>query len=92
MDHRKTNVKDLSSLNKYLQAMDLEEYRLTYDNQHENRLCFVGNGQYGHADTWEYNSFPKELLKQITYADWVDLFFIVSDKEWHFPTKHSKKR
>ncbi len=86
MDHRKTKVTDLGSLNKYLHAMDLTDYHLKQDKDYPDHLCFVGNGQYGNADSWEYNCFPKSLLKQITYADWVDLFFIVSDSEWHFPT------
>jgi len=88
MDHRKTKVQDLNTLNKYIKALDLAyEMRVI-----EDRMCFVGVDRLGNASGWVDNNFPITLLKKITYADWVDMLFAVSNSNWSFDmSKKSKK-
>lgn len=84
MDHRKTCVKSLESFNDYFHALGFEDYRLAVEREAPSRMHFMGKGRFGNASSWGLNSFPKTLLKKITYADWVELFFLVSDTDWKF--------
>lgn len=85
MDHRKIKVRDLPSLNRYFAAMDLADYKLVVSPKNKSRLCFTGSGIYGNSALWPENDFAKSMLTSITYADWIDVFFIVSDSDWHYP-------
>jgi hypothetical protein len=84
MDHRKVCVKSLESFNEYFEALGFKGYKLSVKREDPTRIHFVGRGRFGNANSWDQNSFPKTLLKKITYADWVDVFFLVSDTDWDF--------
>lgn len=81
MDYRWTKVKSLESLNDYIHAMDFVWYSLV---AYGNSLSFVGNGKLGNADNWTTNEFPKSILKQLTYAEWIDVLLASSQKDWTF--------
>lgn len=84
MDHRKTRVKDLRSFNEYFRALGFDDYKLETVKNDPTRMHFTGTGRFGNAKDWEQNDFPKSLLTKITYADWVEVFFLVSDEDWNF--------
>jgi hypothetical protein len=84
MDYRKTLVKNILSFNVYFHALGFVDYKLEVLKSDPTRIHFVGKGRFGDAKTWDQNNFPKTLLTKITYADWVDVFFVISDSEWNF--------
>jgi len=82
MDHRKTKAilpRDLRALNEYLGLVGIGEYSVKHES---GRYAVSGSGVFGDASTWCFNVFSQREIDGLTFADWIDLFRVLSHKDF----------
>ena len=82
MDHRKTEAhlpRDLRALNNYISLVGVGAYSVTAD---KGGYLIQGEGIFGDASSWFFNYFTQEETEGLTFADWIDLFRVLSKKDF----------
>lgn len=80
-DHRKTEVvipRDIDSLNRYLIALGLD-YKVKLKSDF---LSIEGQGVFGDTTCWSHSLIKRDYVIGLSYADWVDLFMLLSGKSF----------
>lgn len=84
MDHRKTKAhlpRDLSALNNYISLVGIGAYRVEIESQ-KGGYRVHGKGIFGDAAEWTFNYFTQNEIDDLTFADWIDLFRVLSKKDF----------
>lgn len=84
MDYRKTRAllpKDLEKLNEYISLVGIGEYQISYLPSKQEYIV-TGTGDFGDSSAWSFHNFYQTEIDGLTFADWVDLFRLLSSKDF----------